>query len=121
MILAALGQNDAVACYRVISPAYAGTPLSGMGAARQGGRPLWADFAVDWRSEWFDKSVEPPTWHMADDAVEAECDGILFPSQARHGGTHLVVFRSSGRPASQLHVYDPADVLKRIAMPRQMD
>ena len=26
------------ACYRVISPAYAGTPLSGMGAARQGGR-----------------------------------------------------------------------------------
>ena len=26
------------ACYRVISPAYAGTPLSGMGAARRGGR-----------------------------------------------------------------------------------
>jgi hypothetical protein len=38
MILASLGQNDAVACYRVISPAYAGTPLSGIGAARQGGR-----------------------------------------------------------------------------------
>ena len=178
MILASLGPNDAVACHRVISPAYAGTPLSGMGAARQGGRfnrpgqealylsmdeasalaeykqdnpwlppgtictffvrglrvadlsggfdperwpPLWADFAVDWRSEWFDKSVEPPTWHMADDAVTAECDGILFPSQARHGGTNLVVYRSSGRPDSQLRVYDPADVLKKIAMPRQMD
>ena len=38
MILASLSQNDAVACCRVISPAYAGTPLSGMGAARQGGR-----------------------------------------------------------------------------------
>jgi hypothetical protein len=38
MILASLGQNDAVACYRVILPAYGGTPLSGMGAARQGGR-----------------------------------------------------------------------------------
>jgi hypothetical protein len=62
---------------------------------------LWADFAVDWRSEWFGKSVEPPTWHMADDALAAECDGILFPSQARHGGTNLVVYRSSGRPASQ--------------------
>ena len=47
--------------------------------------------------------------------------GILFPSQARHGGTNLVVYRSSGRPASQLRVYDPADVLKKIAMPRQMD
>ncbi len=66
-------------------------------------------------------SVEPPTWHMADDAVAAECDGILSPSQARHGGTNLVVYRSSGRPASQLHVYDPADMLKKIAMPRQMD
>jgi hypothetical protein len=58
---------------------------------------------------------------MADDAVAAECDGILFPSQARHGGTNLVVYRSSGRPASQLRVYDPADMLKKIAMPRQMD
>ncbi|MGH8645005.1 MAG: RES family NAD+ phosphorylase [Gammaproteobacteria bacterium] len=33
-----LGEDQDQACYRVISPAYTGTPLSGMGAARQGGR-----------------------------------------------------------------------------------
>jgi len=38
MIEARLGQAEPLACYRVISPAYAGTPLSGMGAARRGGR-----------------------------------------------------------------------------------
>ncbi|HMX11249.1 MAG TPA: RES family NAD+ phosphorylase [Burkholderiaceae bacterium] len=38
MIEAWLGQSEPLACWRVISPAYAGTPLSGMGAARQGGR-----------------------------------------------------------------------------------
>ena len=33
-----VGENEDEVCYRVISPAYAGTPLSGMGAARRGGR-----------------------------------------------------------------------------------
>ncbi|HQY10259.1 MAG TPA: RES family NAD+ phosphorylase, partial [Burkholderiaceae bacterium] len=33
-----LGESKDEVCCRVISPAYAGTPLSGMGAARQGGR-----------------------------------------------------------------------------------
>lgn len=46
---------------------------------------LWADFAMDWRAEWFGKSVEPPTWYIADDVVAAGLDGILFPSQARRG------------------------------------
>lgn len=53
---------------------------------------------------------------MADDVVAAECDGLLFPSQARPGGTNLVVYGSSGRPASQLRDYDPADVLKKIGL-----
>jgi RES domain-containing protein len=38
MIVSTFGARKLEACYRVISPAYAGTPLSGMGAARQGGR-----------------------------------------------------------------------------------
>jgi RES domain-containing protein len=171
MILASLGQDEPLACYRVISPAYAGMPLSGMGAARRGGRfnrpgqealylsmdevtalaeykqdnpwlppgtictffaqglrvadlgagidperwpRLWADFAVDWRAEWFGKSIEPPTWYMADDVVAAGLDGIVFLSQARPGGSNLVVYGSSSRPASQLRVYDPAGVLSRI-------
>lgn len=38
MIRATLGEVDPLACWRVIVPTYAGMPLSGMGAARQGGR-----------------------------------------------------------------------------------
>lgn len=73
---------------------------------------LWADFAVDWRAEWFGGQVEPPTWYMADDVVAADLDGILFPSQAHPGGTNLVIYRSSGRPPSQLRVYDPEGALR---------
>lgn len=152
------------AWYRVIVPAFARMPSSGMGAARQGGRfnrpgqealylsletetalaeyqqsnpwlppgtlctffveglrvadlsagfdakywpSLWADYALDWRAEWFDKASEPPTWYMADDVVAAGLDGIIFPSQARSGGINLVIYASSLRPNTQLSVYDP--------------
>ncbi len=37
MIEAMIGEHDDVAHYRVIVPAYAGTPISGMGAARRDG------------------------------------------------------------------------------------
>lgn len=166
-----LGEGDDEVYYRVISPIYASAPLSGTGAARQGGRfnrpgqealylseneatalaeyrqdnpwlrpgtictyfvqglrvadfsagfdpqkwpPLWADFGVDWRAEWFGNAVEPPTWYMADDVVEAGLDGILFPSQAHQGGINLVVYQSSIRPLDQLRVYDPDGVLQQI-------
>lgn len=175
MIQTTLGQNGNETCYRIISPMHAGTPLSGAGAARQGGRfnrpgqealylsldevtalaeykqdnpwlqpgtictffvselrvadlsagfdpehwpPVWADCSVDWRAEWFGNSTEPPTWYMADDVVAAGLDGILFPSQARPGGTNLVIYSSSARPASQLKVYDPYGALDALGMPR---
>ncbi len=172
MIVFDIGLEQAAVFYRVITPAYASTPLSGVGAARQGGRfnrpgqealylssnettalaeyrqdnpwlrpgtictffirklrvadlragfdpahwpLLWADYAVNWRAEWFGNTVEPPTWYMADDAIEAGLDGILFPSQAHHGGTNLVIYRSSERPPSELQVYDPnGDLLKVV-------
>jgi RES domain-containing protein len=166
MILKTLGNNEVY--YRVITPNYAHQPLSGMGAARQGGRfnrlgqealylsgdeatalaeykqdnpwlppgtictffasglqvadfsagfnsekwlLLWADFALDWRSEWFDKGHEPLTWFMADDIVAAGLDGLLFPSQARQGGVNLVIYRSSEKEQSRLRVYDPQGTL----------
>lgn len=68
---------------------------------------LWADFAVDWRSEWFGRSVEPPTWYMADDVLALGLDGVLFPSQAKAGGVNLVIYDSSIRSEDQLSVYDP--------------
>lgn len=164
MIELGLDRRRHAAWYRVIVPAFADTPLSGMGAAHQGGRfnrpghealylsldeatalaeyrqdnpwlppgtictffveglriadfsagfdpakwtEVWADFDVDWRAEWFGRSVEPPTWYMADDVVAAGLDGIMFPSQARPGGINLVVYGSSRRPAAELDVYDP--------------
>ncbi|NQD96304.1 RES family NAD+ phosphorylase [Pseudomonas sp. CrR25] len=173
MISRTLGEGGDAALYRVIVPAYASSPLSGMGAARQGGRfnrleqealylsldestalaeykqdnpwlrpgtictffinglrvadlsagfdaeqwsSLWADFAVDWRAEWFGKSIEPPTWYMADDVVAAGLDGILFPSQARPGGTNLVIYRSSASSPTQLRVYDPDGALQKLAL-----
>ena len=73
---------------------------------------LWADFALDWRADWFDRQIEPPTWYMADDVVTAGLDGILFPSQAYQGGTNLVIYRSSRIPSSQLRVYDPEGALR---------
>lgn len=79
--------------------------------------PLWADFDVDWRAEWFDKSNEPPTWYMADDVVAGGLDGILFPSQANPGGTNLVIYRSSERAEAHLRVYDPNGLLGKIAAP----
>lgn len=164
MIQRTLARATHPAWYRVIVPAYARTPCSGMGAARQGGRfnrpgqealylametatalaeyqqdnpwlppgtlctffvdglrvadlaagfdpahwpPLWADHALDWRAEWFGRRTEPPTWYMADDVVAEGLDGILFPSQARPGGTNLVIYASSLRLSHQLSVYDP--------------
>lgn len=173
MIVATLGEagGDRV-FYRVIAPAHAAEPLSGMGAARRGGRfnrpgqealylsadevtalaeyrqdnpwlppgtictffvsnlrvadlsagfdaerwpALWADFATDWRAEWFGRGVEPPSWYMADDVLGAGLDGIVFPSQARATGINLVVYDSSRRSAAQLRVYDPEGVLPKLA------
>lgn len=73
---------------------------------------LWADYALDWRAEWFNKGNEPPTWYMGDDVVSAGLDGLLFPSQAYAGGTNLVVYCSSARKPSQLRVYVPQGVLQ---------
>jgi len=157
--------------YRLLSPAYANLPLSGMGAAAKGGRfnrpgqealylagagttamveyqqdnpwlppgmlcsyavdglnvadfsagydavnwpPLWAQHAVDWRAILFHHGQVPPTWLMADSVVNAGLDGLLFPSKAHPGGVNLVIYNSSSRPASQLSVHDPANILSKI-------
>lgn len=168
MIVTTLGVDEVF--YRVHAPQWASMPMSGMGAARRGGRfnrpdqealylsrnettalaeyrqdnpwlppgtictyfasglrvadlsagfdaehwdPLWADHAIDWRREAFNRKVEPVTWYMADVAIEQGLDGILFPSHAHSGGTNLVIYASSTRPPSQLCVYDPAGALPR--------
>ena len=69
--------------------------------------PIWADFEVEWRTERFGRQSEPPTWYMADDVLSADLDGVMFPSQARPGGTNLVVYNSSQLSETHLAVYDP--------------
>jgi len=76
--------------------------------------PLWADYQVDWRALRFGSKIEPPTWFMGDDVINAGLAGILFPSQARLGGTNLVIFNSSGLPDEHLQVHDPDGLLAKI-------
>lgn len=76
--------------------------------------PLWSDFACDWRAVRFGQSSEPATWLMADDVLDAGLDGILFPSQARVGGTNLAIFDSSTKTLEQLDVYAPQGSLKNL-------
>lgn len=74
---------------------------------------LWAEFGCDWRRYAFNLGVDPPTWYMADDVIDAGLEGILFPSQAHSGGTNLVIFDSSTRTKSQLQVHDPDGALPK--------
>jgi len=76
--------------------------------------PVWAQHAIDWRAAVFHQGAIPPTWLMADRVLQAGLDGIAFPSKANPGGSNLVIYGSSQRPASQLAVHDPQDILPRI-------
>lgn len=77
--------------------------------------PLWAEYSCNWRQLAFDKEVEPPSWVLADMALDAGAVGILFPSMIHANGTNLVLFNSSTFPASTLRVYDPQQQLPRDA------
>jgi len=48
--------------------------------------PLWQDFFCDWRELRFNQYVEPPSWVVADIAMQ-QAKRLLFPSMAHHGGT----------------------------------
>jgi RES domain-containing protein len=77
--------------------------------------PLWAEYTCNWRQMAFDLGVEPPSWVLADLALDAGAAGILFPSTVHAGGINLVLFNSSALPAEALAVYDPQRQLPRDA------
>ena len=158
------------AAYRMLSPKWATSPMSGAGAALQGGRanrrgmpalylaletqtaireyqqassllppgtlvsyavrlsrvadfsagyssrdwdPLWEDFVCDWRELWFNHHIEPPSWVVADQAVAAGAQGILFRSQVAPPGLNLVVYTETLTKDDDLSVYDPQGELPR--------
>lgn len=74
---------------------------------------LWQELHCDWRSIWFNQRVEPPSWLIGDIAVDAGAKGILFPSQAKPGGTNLVIFTDTLSEQDELNVYDPRNQLPR--------
>ncbi|MDD5035434.1 MAG: RES family NAD+ phosphorylase [Methylococcaceae bacterium] len=85
---------------------------------RQGFRPqewpaLWEEFFCDWRELWFNEHVEPPSWVLADEAMEAGAKGILFPSRWSRGGVNLVLYPDSLEATDRIEVHDPASELPK--------
>jgi RES domain-containing protein len=74
----------------------------------------WDDLWEDWNCEWRKlvlEGTEPPTWLMADLAIEQGAKGILFPSLRRTGGLNLVIFTAQLGPEDVLRAHDPRGTL----------
>jgi len=74
---------------------------------------LWQELTCDWRRLWFNEHVEPPSWLLADVALESGATGILFPSMANTEGTNLVLYTDAMGESDRLGAYDPAGDLPR--------
>ncbi|WP_372614644.1 RES family NAD+ phosphorylase [Halomonas sp.] len=75
--------------------------------------PLWEELTCDWRRLWFNDRIEPPSWLLADAALEAGATGILFPSLANPGWTNLVLYTEALASRDVLSVHDPAGNLPK--------
>lgn len=75
----------------------------------------WQDWGCDWRALLFNDGIEPPSWLLADLALEAGANGILFPSLRRTepGSLNLAVFTATLSESSSLRVHDPRGDLPR--------
>lgn len=73
--------------------------------------PIWEDFYCDWREQWFNHRVEPPSWVIGDAVIAVGAKGILFPSRLATGGTNLVLFTQMLAAPDVLEVFDPAKAL----------
>lgn len=68
---------------------------------------LWQEMSCDWRKLLFNDRVEPPSWLLADLALDAGASGILFPSTANPGGINLVAYTAALGNQDRLVAYDP--------------
>lgn len=75
--------------------------------------PLWLELTCDWRRLWFNHRIEPPSWLLADLALETGAAGILFPSMANPGGTNLVLYTEALEESDRLVAHDPAGDLPK--------
>lgn len=75
--------------------------------------PIWEDFFCDWRELWFNQRIEPPSWVIGDEAIEAGAKGILFRSRIREGGVNLVIYPDILTTADSLSAFDPDQALPK--------
>ncbi len=75
--------------------------------------PLWESFFCDWRHDWFNARIEPPSWVLGDEAIASGAKGILFRSTQAAGGTNLVLFVDQLGEGDRVDVHDPAGALPR--------
>lgn len=75
--------------------------------------PLWESFCCDWRRDWFNLRVEPPSWVLGDEAIAAGAKGILFRPTVNPDGTNLALFNDQLDEHDRLDVHDPAGDLPR--------
>jgi len=75
-------------------------------------RAHWQEWTCEWKRIYrIDRKV-PPSWLCADEAISGGCDGILYPSMRRPGGTNLVIYPANAR-AGSMQVYDPSGALPK--------
>ncbi|WP_208452738.1 RES family NAD+ phosphorylase [Burkholderia gladioli] len=74
---------------------------------------MWESFFCDWRRDWFNARIEPPSWVLGDEAIDAGAKGILLRSTQAAGGTNLVLFVDQLGDGDRLDVNDPAGTLPR--------
>jgi hypothetical protein len=75
--------------------------------------PLWEDFYCDWREIWFNQRIEPPSWIVGDETIDAGVKGILFQSRLSAAGTNLVLYPEIFGTGDSLTVFDPGASLPK--------
>ena len=73
---------------------------------------LWQEWSCEWRRMILVEGIEPPSWVLADEVLQAGFAGIVFPSLRIHG-LNLVVFPDQLCADDMLEVHDPAEALPR--------
>jgi len=69
--------------------------------------PLWESFGEDWRTLWFDRRIEPPSWVLGDNVLAQHGQGILFRSILTESGTNLVLYPNQFGADDEIVVHDP--------------
>ncbi|MEP6558010.1 MAG: RES domain-containing protein [Burkholderiales bacterium] len=73
----------------------------------------WSGFNCDWRDLWFNQRTAPPSWLLAEEAMQDSAKGIVFASTLMPGGFNLVVYPNMLGAHDLIQVHDPAGMLPK--------